>query len=388
MPAVEADLARIRPEPDDVARLGGDCGERAPRPFGDAMIEGRAWRGGEDEDVDVGHRREDNTTGTGTDSSAAKGEKDAGPVLVVAGPTASGKSALALAIAEAFGGTVVNADSMQVYRELPVLTAQPMPADRARAPHVLYGVLSASERCTVGRWREMALVEIARARASGRLPIVTGGTGLYLKALMQGLASVPDVPPQVRAETVALHEQLGAERFHAALAQLDPAMAARLAPRDTQRVRRAYEVIVATGRSLADYQAETAATDGAFVTVLLMPPRASLNAACDARCQTMIEAGAVEEVRVLLSQDLPPDLPAMKALGVRELARHLRGELDLEAAVALLQRSTRQYAKRQYTWFRHQMTGAQVWDAQFSERIKAEIFSFIRKTVDRVGTGV
>jgi tRNA dimethylallyltransferase len=310
------------------------------------------------------------------------------PVLVVAGPTASGKSALAAAIAEAFGGTVINADSMQVYRELPVLTAQPSAADRARAPHVLYGVLPAAERCTAGRWRAMALDAIAAARAQGRLPVVTGGTGLYLKALMEGLAQIPDVPPRVREETAALHERLGAERFHAALAARDPTAAARLAPGDTQRVRRAYEVFAATGRSILSYQAETATDGDAFVTMLLMPPRAVLNAACDARCRAMIAAGALAEVRALLAQNLSPDLPAMKALGVRELARHLRGELDMDEAVALLQQATRRYAKRQYTWFRHQMPGAQVWDAQLSESIKAEIFSFIRKSVDRVACGV
>jgi tRNA dimethylallyltransferase len=336
----------------------------------------------------VGHRRQDKTTSEGADSSAAAGEKAAGPVIVVAGPTASGKSAAALAVAEAFGGTVINADSMQVYRELPVLTAQPSAADRARAPHVLYGVLPAAERCTAGRWREMALREIAAAQAAGRLPIVTGGTGLYLKALLEGLAPIPDVPAHVRAETASLHERLGAERFHATLAERDPAMAARLAPGDTQRVRRAYEVVAATGRSLASFQAETAPAAGAFVPLLLMPPRAALNAACDARCRAMIAAGALEEVRGLLAQGLSPELPAMKALGVRELVRHLRGELDFETALALFQQATRQYAKRQYTWFRHQLRGAQVWDAQFSESIKVEIFSFIRKSVDRSGLAV
>jgi tRNA dimethylallyltransferase len=313
---------------------------------------------------------------------------DAAPVVVVAGPTASGKSAAALAIAEEFGGVVINADSMQVYRELPVLTAQPGSADMTRAPHRLYGVLPASERCTVGRWREMARAEIDVARAGGLLPVVAGGTGLYLKALMQGLAPIPDVPPPIRAETAARHEMLGAERFHAELAQRDPVMAARLAPGDTQRVRRAYEVVVATGRSLATFQAETEAGAGNFVTLLLMPPRDALNAACARRCQAMMEGGAVEEVRALLAQALPPDLPAIKAVGVRELARHLRGELTREAALDLFRQATRQYAKRQYTWFRHQLHGAQVWDAQFSESLKPEIFSFIRKSVDRPGLAV
>ena len=225
------------------------------------MVErGAGGIGGEDEEL--GHSRQDKTTGEGADSSAATMEiarnvAAAAPVIVVAGPTASGKSAAALAIAEEFGGVVINADSMQVYRELPVLTAQPVAADLARAPHRLYGVLSADDRCTVGRWRALAAAEIAAAHTDGRLPVVVGGTGLYLKALTQGLAPIPDVPPQVRAETAARHEALGAERFHAELARLDPVMAARLAPGDTQRVRRAHEVVVATGRSLATYQART-----------------------------------------------------------------------------------------------------------------------------------
>jgi tRNA dimethylallyltransferase len=277
---------------------------------------------------------------------------------------------------------------MQVYRELPVLTAQPSAADQARAPHRLYGALPAAERCTAGRWRALALDEIAEAHKGGQLPIVTGGTGLYLKALTEGLAPIPDVAPEIRAGAAALHEALGAERFHAELARRDPVMAARLAPGDTQRVRRAYEVVVATGRSLSSYQNETAPASGKFVSLLLMPPRDVLYAGCDQRCWAMIEAGALDEVRALLDKNLAPDLPAMKALGVRELARHLIGELDREEAIALFQRATRQYAKRQYTWFRHQLRGAQGWDAQFSESLRPEIFSFIRKSVDRLGRAV
>jgi tRNA dimethylallyltransferase len=352
------------------------------------MVErGAGGIGGEDEEL--GHSRQDKTTGGAADSSAATMRRDGdAPVIVVAGPTASGKSAAALAIAEAFGGTVINADSMQVYRDLPVLTAQPSAAARARAPHRLYGVLPADERCTVGRWRALAQAEIAAAHDDGRLPIVCGGTGLYLKALMQGLAPIPDVPPPIRAATAARHAALGAERFHAELAQLDPVMAARLAPGDTQRVRRAHEVITATGRSLAAYQAETDGASGDFITLLLMPPREVLNAACARRCQAMMDGGALEEVQALLARNLAPDLPAMKALGVRELARHLRGELDRGEALALFRQATRQYAKRQYTWFRHQLHGAQGWDAQFSESLKPEIFSFIRKSVDRPKRGV
>lgn len=310
------------------------------------------------------------------------GKRGDGPVVVVvAGPTASGKSAAALALAEMFRGTVINADSMQVYRELPVLTAQPTPDEQARAPHRLYGVLPAEERCTAGRWRAMALAAITEADAAGRLPIVVGGTGLYLKALMEGLAPIPPVPPEIRAEVAARSKALGAVAFHAELARLDPVMAARLKPGDTQRVRRAYEVVVATGRSIAAFQGATAPGPHVFVKLLLMPLREALNAACDARCRQMLAAGALDEVRALLAQGLDPDLPAMKAVGVRELARHLRGEIDLSAALTLFQQATRQYAKRQYTWFRHQFEANRIWSAQFSERVSEEMFSFIRNSL-------
>jgi tRNA dimethylallyltransferase len=316
--------------------------------------------------------------------------KDSGvaPVIVIAGPTASGKSAAALAVAEAFSGTVINADSMQVYRELPVLTAQPSPAETGRAPHRLYGVLPAAERCTAGRWREMALAEIEAAHGAGRLPIVVGGTGLYLKALMEGLAAVPPVPPEIRAETAARHESLGTAAFHAELARLDPAMAARLAPGDTQRVRRAYEVVIATGRSIAAFHQDMEPAPYRFVPLLLMPPRDILYQACDRRCQAMVDAGALDEARALIAQGLDPALPAMKAVGVRELARHLSGELEFAAALDLFQRATRQYAKRQYTWFRYQLRAAQGWDAQYSESIGPEIFSFIRNCVDHADSTV
>ncbi len=312
----------------------------------------------------------------------------AGPVIVIAGPTASGKSAAALALAEAFSGTVINADSMQVYRELPVLTAQPGAAEMARAPHRLYGVLAAAERCTAGRWRGLALDEIAAAHDAGRLPVVVGGTGLYLRALIDGLAAVPPVPPEIRSEAAARHAALGADTFHAELARLDPAMAERLAPGDTQRVRRAYEVVRATGRSIAEFHREMERAPLAFVPILLMPPRDLLYTACERRCRAMLEQGALDEVRSLLRQGLDPDLPAMKAVGVRELARHISGELDRTSALMLFAQATRRYAKRQYTWFRHQLRAAQCWNAQFSESIGSEIISFIRNCVDRTDSTV
>jgi tRNA dimethylallyltransferase len=312
----------------------------------------------------------------------------AAPVVVVAGPTASGKSAAALAIAEALAGTVINADSMQIYRELPVLTAQPGAAEMARVPHRLYGVLPAAERCTAGRWREMALAEITAAHAANRLPVVVGGTGLYLRALIEGLAAVPPIPPEIRAETAARHAALGSSAFHAELARLDPVMAERLAPGDTQRVRRAYEVVRATGRSIAEFHREMDRAPLTFVPILLMPPRDLLYAACERRCRAMLDSGAVEEVRRLLDQKLDPSLPAMKAVGVRELARHIAGELDRAAALTLFAQATRQYAKRQYTWFRHQLRAAQCWSAQFSESLEPEIISFIRNCVDRADSTV
>ena len=307
------------------------------------------------------------------------------PVLVIGGPTASGKSALALALAEAFGGTVINADAMQVYRELSVVTARPTPAETKRVPHRLYGVLSARQRCTAARWRTMALAAIAAAQRQGRLPIVVGGTGLYLKALMEGLAPVPEIPPEVRATARARHAELGAERFHAELGRLDPAMAKRLKPGDTQRLLRAWEVITATGRSLALFQKiPPARLPLWFVPIRLLTPREALYQACDERCRRMLAGGALDEVQALLGMKLDPDLPAMKAVGVRELAAFLAGEVTREQALAKFQQVTRNYAKRQLTWFRHQMPEAQTWDAQFSESVRERIFSFIRKVIDPV----
>lgn len=309
------------------------------------------------------------------------------PVIVIGGPTASGKSALALALAEEFGGTVINADAMQVYRELAVLTARPTPAEMKRAPHRLYGVISARQRGTAARWRTMALAAIDMAKSKGRLPIVAGGTGLYLKALMEGLAPVPDIPAEVRAQARARHAELGAAGFHAELKRLDPDMAARLKPGDTQRLLRAWEVVTATGRSLALFQkVRPAPTQLWFESFRLLPPREVLYAACDARCRRMLEQGALDEVRALMALKLDADLPAMKAVGVREITRYLGGEASRAEALAKFQQVTRNYAKRQLTWFRHQMPDAQTWDAQFSESIQEKTFSFIRKVIDRVNS--
>lgn len=281
-----------------------------------------------------------------------------GPVILLAGPTASGKSAMAVALARRVGGVVINADSMQVYRELRVVTARPTAADEATVPHRLYGVIAASKACSAARWRALAMAEIEAAGGRGEVPIVVGGGGLYLRALVRGLAPVPDVPVAARDDARARHARLGGEAFHAALAARDPAMAARLHAGDTQRLIRAWEVIAATGRSLADWQAVPPEDplDAPIYTVLAAPERAALYAACDARFERMLADGALEEVAALDALGLDGRLPAMKALGVPALRRHLRGEIPLVEARAAAQQATRNYAKRQLTWFRHQIT--------------------------------
>lgn len=290
-------------------------------------------------------------------------------MLAIAGPTASGKSALALALAERLQGTIVNADALQIYRELRVLSARPGAAEEARAPHRLYGVLPGAEPCSAGRWRELALTEIAAARAAGRLPILAGGTGLYLKALEEGLAPTPTVPAAIRAAAAARDPAA----LHAELRRRDPAMAARLQPGDRQRLQRAWSVLEATGRSLADWQAETGEPGPPLRWIVLLPPREQLRAAVAERWHKMLAAGALEEVRALLALDLDPALPVMKAVGVRELAAVLRGEAGLEAASEAAVTATRQYLKRQTTWLRTQVLAGReegVWLVeQFSDRM-------------------
>jgi len=299
------------------------------------------------------------------------------PAIVVAGPTASGKSALALAIARAFDGVVINADSMQVYRELRILTARPGPAELALAPHRLYGVLPAAERCSAGRWRQMA--EAAAMEVADRLLVFTGGTGLYLRALTEGLSDIPPISEEVAEAGAAKLSALGPGGLHAELAALDPVMAERLAPSDSQRIFRAWTVRHSTGRSLADWQAIPPRDAWPCLTLILLPPRNALYSACDARFARMVEQGALEEVRALLDLGLDPALPAMRAVGVRELAAVLEGNATLETAVAAAQQATRRYAKRQMTWIRHQMPASRIVEAQFSERILPEIFNIIRR---------
>jgi tRNA dimethylallyltransferase len=283
---------------------------------------------------------------------------DAARVVVVAGPTASGKSALALSLAERFGGAVINADSMQVYRELAVLTARPGADALGRAPHRLYGIVPASVSFSAGRWRDLACAEIVAARVTGRIPIVVGGTGLYLKALMAGLARIPPVPESVRSTVRARIARDGSPALHAELAARDAASAARLMPNDAQRIARAIEVLEATGRGLADWQRAEQGADTnrlSFFVILVAPERAALHRAIAGRFERMISAGAIDEARALAGVGLDARLPAMKAVGVRELIRHLSGETTLAEASAAAVAATRRYAKRQVTWFRHQL---------------------------------
>ncbi|MFN4089914.1 MAG: tRNA (adenosine(37)-N6)-dimethylallyltransferase MiaA [Alphaproteobacteria bacterium] len=301
-------------------------------------------------------------------------------MVIVAGPTASGKSAAALRIAEVFGGTVINADSMQVYAGLPVLTAQPSAADLARVPHRLYGVRDPAAPWSVADWRTAAVAEIRACHAAGRLPVVTGGTGLYLEALRHGLSPVPPVPDAVRAAARALQAEIGTAALHARLAAADPDGAARLRPSDPQRVVRAWEVLQATGRPLRSWQAMREATEVGwhFAQIVMLPPRAVLYPACDARFSAMLAQGALAEVAALAALRLDPALPAMKAVGVPELLAHLAGTATLDEAAARARQATRRYAKRQYTWFRHRMPEAHRLDAQYSESLEAEIFTIIR----------
>lgn len=301
---------------------------------------------------------------------------DSGLILIVGGPTASGKSELALDLARHLRGTIINADSMQIYRELRLLTARPSLADEKIAPHRLYGAIAGGERCSAGRWRTLALGEIDAAQSAGRLPILVGGTGLYFRSLLKGLAPVPDIPQGVREASKALCADLGAKEFHRRLAERDPEGAAKIHPANSQRVLRAYEVIEATGTSLGDWQARqtgAAAYAGKVVALVLEPERKALYAACDARAGLIAESGGMEEVAALRGLRLDPTLPVMKALGVRELGAYLDGKVTRDQAGKNLSQATRRYAKRQITWFRHQMPEATHFPARYNAELKQNV---------------
>lgn len=300
--------------------------------------------------------------------------------ILIAGATASGKSQLALTLAGRIGGVVINADSMQVYSELRILTARPSDADMAAVPHRLYGHVSARDPYSVARWLEELKAELAAARAGGFVPIVVGGTGMFFTAATEGLADIPAIPAPVRMRVREALKREGVAVLHAELARLDPEMAARLKPTDSQRVARALEVIEGTGVSLAKWQARGGvpllplADTHAFV---IDPGRPELNRRIDTRFEAMVGAGALAEARAFADGGFDPSSPAAKALGLRPLIEAAEGRIPLKEAIALGQTQSRQYAKRQSTWFRNKMIAWNVVSAQFSERMTEEIFSIM-----------
>ena len=303
------------------------------------------------------------------------------PVIVIGGPTASGKSAMALPLAREFDGEIVNADSMQIYEDLPLVTARPDPLETALAPHHLYGVLSMQQRCSAGEWRDLALEAIRDVQSRHHIPIVVGGTGLYLKALMSGLHDMPVVPADIRDGLNRRLEKEGAPALHAELASVDPETAGGLNQGDAQRIVRALEIFNHTGRGLRSWQAgelDDAPADLRFSTLTLLPPREHLYAAANDRFDGMLDNGAVEEVAALMDRSPAKDFPLLKAVGVPPIRAYLGDEIDRERMKELGKRDTRRYAKRQMTWFRRQFVPEMVVETKYSEIKWDKIFSEIR----------
>lgn len=286
-------------------------------------------------------------------NSPKSGESGKPPVALIAGPTASGKSAIAIALARAANGVVINADASQVYADLSILSARPTAEEMGDVPHMLFGHIDGADACSAARWASDARAAIAAAHAGGRLPIVVGGTGLYIRTLLDGIAPVPEIDADVRASVRAMP----VEQAHEALRERDAEAAARLAPADTTRVARALEVILSTGRPLSHWQAQKEGGIGediALRPLILLPPRQWLIARCDQRFETMVDRGAAAEVERLLARRLSPELPVMRAIGVREVTDWIVGDSDRETMLERGRIATRQYAKRQYTWFSNQ----------------------------------
>ena len=302
------------------------------------------------------------------------------PVIVVGGPTASGKSSLALAVAEAFNGAIVNADSMQVYDGLRIVTARPGASDMARVPHELYGVFGNDQRCSAGEWRNLAVDTINKFLALDRLPILVGGTGLYLRALMTGFHRMPAVAMEIRAE---LNERLfreGTSVLYDELTSCDPLTAARLHQSDGQRIVRALEVFAASGKPLSAWQTgktEAAPENLRFLTILNAPGREDLYERINLRFDKMLEIGALDEVKDLISANPPDDFPLWKAVGVSPIRAYLNGEIDRNNMIEMGKRDTRRYAKRQMTWFRHQIIPDLSISEQYSKKIETEFFAKI-----------
>lgn len=294
-------------------------------------------------------------------------------VALIAGPTASGKSALATRLAQMTGGVVINADASQVYADIPILSARPTAAEMGDVPHRLFGHIDGAEACSAARWAVEARAEIDAAHGAGKLPVLVGGTGLYIRTLLDGIAPVPDIDPAIREAVRAMPVTAAYE----ALTQEDPEAAARLAAADTTRVARALEVVRSTRRPIKSWQAEKIGGIGHRISVapmILLPPRDWLIARCDRRFDLMIEAGAIAEVAALLTRNLHPDLPVMRAIGVPEIAQYLKSDTDMDSVAEKGKLATRQYAKRQYTWFSNQPP--QSWPRerrQLDDKIMSEI---------------
>ncbi len=279
-------------------------------------------------------------------------------VHVIAGPTASGKSAYGLQLAQSVGGEVINADSIQLYQDLPILTARPTHADMQDVPHHLYGLLKATEKLSAAKWRGLALEAIHNVLEHHKTPVIIGGTGFYIKALIEGLSPIPDIPDDIREQVIRLQENIGTKALHALLKEKDPVMGVRLNANDTQRVMRAYEVLQATGKSLSYFQSlppTLPPDDLNFKVTLLMPERENLYARCDKRFHTMIECGALREVENFLACNIARDAPVTRALGFGPLKLHLEGVLTQPEAIKAACLETRHYAKRQVTWFKNQL---------------------------------
>ncbi len=299
--------------------------------------------------------------------------------LIIAGPTASGKSAMAIDIARKLDGVIINADSMQIYRDLSVLTARPSEHDMRIVPHRLYGVIDGATNFSVGKWLELVHQAVQAAWQKDQMPILVGGTGMYLNAAVEGISPIPDIPEQVRKQVILQHKRLGAERFHALLADCDSEIAARLFPTDTQRVLRAMEVFSHTGIALSEWQKKPRLSmiQAEPITMLHLPPRQDIYDRIERRVDHMIVAGALDEVARLLTRKLDPDLPVMKALGVKSLSEAQAGRISDADAISLIKRDTRRYAKRQMTWLRNNFISKIENNELYSESLFEKIFSKI-----------
>jgi tRNA dimethylallyltransferase len=304
----------------------------------------------------------------------------ASPYIMIAGPTASGKSQLAIDLARRLGGAVINADSMQLYADLTVLTARPQPQEMQDIPHHLFGICDAAHRASVAEWLGLAATAIANVRAAGQLPIIVGGTGMYLQAGLRGIAPVPDVPADLHQHCIDLYRELGGAKFRDALAGYDADIAARLVDGDSQRLVRAMGVAMATDRPLSWWQQQPhkGALLGSVVTIAMMPPRPTLYDRINQRFDHMLMHGALDEVARLMARQLDPGLPLMKALGVAPIAAFLQGDITKDDAAFIAKRDSRRYAKRQMTWIRNNFNAQITVEKKYSESLYEKIFSLIR----------